>query len=88
MATSTPPPPPLPPKVAFGLRLRELRIAAGLSQEGLGDLANLDRTYISSCERGRRNVTLEAIHKLAEALKVAPKVLLETPIPPQDMGDK
>ncbi|CAN7620458.1 helix-turn-helix transcriptional regulator [Pseudoduganella sp. LjRoot289] len=67
------------PKTSFGLRLRELRLQAGFSQETLGDLAGLDRTYISSCERGRRNATLEALHKLAAALDVSPSTLLELP---------
>lgn len=43
---------------AFGLRLRELRIERGLSQEELGLRAELDRTYISGIERGTRNVGL------------------------------
>lgn len=67
------------PKTSFGLRLRELRLQAGFSQEALGGLAGLDRTYISSCERGRRNATLEALHKLATALHVSPSALLEPP---------
>lgn len=67
------------PKISFGLRLKELRLQSGLSQEALGSLAGLDRTYISSCERGRRNVTLEAIYKLGVALNVPPSSLLEPP---------
>ena len=67
------------PKTAFGLRLRELRLKTGFSQEFLGELSGLDRTYISSCERGRRNATLEALHKLAFALGVPPSTLLEPP---------
>lgn len=67
------------PKTSFGLRLRELRLHAGLSQEALGGLAGLDRTYISSCERGRRNATLEALHKLGVALNVSPSALLDPP---------
>lgn len=64
------------PCTQFGRRLREIRLERGLSQEKLGELAGLDRTYISSAERGRRNVTLKAIHKLAEALDVDPGDLL------------
>ncbi|MED5615616.1 helix-turn-helix domain-containing protein [Janthinobacterium sp. P210005] len=67
------------PKIQFGLRLRELRLIAGLSQEALADRAGLDRTYISSCERGRRNASLEALHKLSGALGVEASSLLETP---------
>lgn len=62
--------------IEFGLRVRQLREERGLSQEGLGQLANLDRTFISSIEAGRRNVTLMTIHKLAKALDVEPGILL------------
>lgn len=53
---------------AFGLAVRRARTGAGLSQEGLANLAKLDRTYVSSLERGRRNPTLVTQHRLAEAL--------------------
>lgn len=70
---------PSDPKVTFGRRLRELRSARGLSQEALADAAGLDRTYVSSCERGRRNVSLENICRLASALGVKPEELLKPP---------
>lgn len=54
----------------FGDRIRELRIARGLSQEDLGELCDLDRTYISSLERGHRNVSLNNIAALAIALQI------------------
>lgn len=64
------------PCTEFGRRLRELRLKQGLSQERLGELAGLDRTYVSSAEAGRRNVSLKTICKLAEALGVDPGSLL------------
>ena len=54
----------------FGLKIKELREALGLSQLQLSFKADLDRTYIGSLERGHRNVSLLNIHKLAEALEV------------------
>jgi transcriptional regulator with XRE-family HTH domain len=64
-------------RVLFGMRVRELRIAASLSQEQLADDAGLDRSYVGSVERGERNISLENICKLASALKCAPSRLLE-----------
>lgn len=56
--------------VRFGRRLRELRLEKGISQEKLAELAGLHRTYVSSVERGGRNVSLQNIEKLADALEV------------------
>ncbi len=70
---------PSDPRIRFGLRLRELRHSRGLSQEQLAYEAGLDRTYVSSCERGRRNIGLVNIHRLAAALGVSPEELLKAP---------
>lgn len=56
--------------VRFGKRLREVRESVGISQERLAELAKLHRTYVSSVERGKRNVSLLNIERLALALKV------------------
>jgi len=69
----------LGPKAVFGRRLRQLRSARGLSQEELADLAGLDRTYVSGCERGKRNISLENIYRLASALGVDAAELLKEP---------
>ena len=55
----------------FGSRVRDLRQKKGLSQESLAAECGLDRTYISGIERGKRNVSLQNIHILAEALDVS-----------------
>lgn len=68
-------------RVAFGRRVRELRLQAGLSQEALADRASLHRTYVGSVERGQRNVSLDNIHALADALSVRPHDLF------LDVGD-
>ena len=54
----------------FGNRVRELRVAKGLSQEGLADLAGVHRTYIGMIERAEKNITLANIKRIADALKV------------------
>ena len=57
-------------KTRFGRRLRELRQARGLSQEELAFKAGLHRTYVSSAERGQRNLGLVNIERLARALDI------------------
>lgn len=59
--------------------LRRLRTEAGLSQEELAARAGLHRTYVSSVEGGHRNVTLENIFALAEALGTTPSALVRLP---------
>ncbi len=63
--------------LCFGRNVSTLRQSKGISQEKLAELAGLDRTYISSVERGKRNVSLLNIVRIASALGVAPCVLLE-----------
>lgn len=58
-------------RVAFGSRVRELRTALELSQEGLAEAAGLHRNYIGGIERGERNVGLDNIVALASALDVS-----------------
>lgn len=58
------------PKEIFAENIRRLRTSTGLSQEELADRAGLHRTYISSIERAERNVSLENIFLLAQALGV------------------
>ncbi len=60
----------------IGNNVRNYRKQLGLSQEELGDLAGLDRTYVGGIERGERNVAALNIAKLAKALRVKPEKLL------------
>lgn len=60
----------------FARNLRALRLKMNLSQESLAALAHLHRTYVGSVERAERNVSIDNMQKLAEALRVDLKVLL------------
>jgi transcriptional regulator with XRE-family HTH domain len=60
----------------FGRRVRARRNDLGLSQEALADVARLHWTFVGQVERGRRNLTLHNILKLAAALRVDPGELL------------
>jgi transcriptional regulator with XRE-family HTH domain len=56
----------------FGERVRELRLRKKLSQQRLAELAGLHVTFVGAIERGKRNLSLVTIVKLAKALKVKP----------------
>ncbi len=58
-------------RVRFGLAVRKRRQELSISQEELADRAELHRTYISDIERGRRNLSLDNIEKLALALELS-----------------
>ena len=56
----------------FAKNMRAYRKKAGLTQETLGNLSGLHRTYIGGIEQGRRNVSLKNVGRIAEALGVSP----------------
>ncbi|WP_460488509.1 helix-turn-helix domain-containing protein [Curvibacter fontanus] len=62
------------------MQMRVVRLSAGLSQEALAHLAGLDRTYIGGIERSERNVSIDNIEKIANALKVDVALLLSPPL--------
>lgn len=65
---------PKPPGGAavLGRRVRERRMALGLSQERLAEGTALHWSFIGRIERGQANLTLRNIIRLAEALDVDP----------------
>ena len=63
-------------RVLFGRRARQLRTAAGVSQEAFAHAAGIDRSYYGSIERGERNVSLDNICRIAAGLGVPPLELL------------
>ncbi|MEZ5941103.1 MAG: helix-turn-helix transcriptional regulator [Planctomycetaceae bacterium] len=63
-------------QIRFGQRLRDVRTKQGVSQEKLAADAGLHRTYVSSVERGERNISLMNIHRLALALGVRMRDLI------------
>lgn len=55
-------------RTAFAANMRALRVAKGLSQEMLGEVSGMHRTYIGSVERGERNVSIDTMERVAVAL--------------------
>ena len=67
-----------PVKAVFGTAVRSLREDRGYSQEQLAERAGLHRNYVGGVERGERNVSLENIVKLAQALSIRTRDLFKT----------
>lgn len=63
-------------RVAFGLRLREARESAVMSQEELANRAQMGRRYVGAVERGEVSPTLDRIANLAICLGVQPATLM------------
>jgi transcriptional regulator with XRE-family HTH domain len=57
-----------PAKILFGARLRLAREGMELSQEVLAEKAGLHRTYIGQVERGERNISVDSMERLADAV--------------------
>lgn len=68
-------------KKQFGERLKQYRTAQGYSQEKFATVCGLDRTYIAGIESGKRNITIENVQKLADALKISIAELFDFSIP-------
>lgn len=57
-------------RIRLGQRIKELRHKVSLSQEQLALKADLDRTYMTSVENGRRNISIQNIEKIINALEI------------------
>ncbi|MEE9364857.1 MAG: helix-turn-helix transcriptional regulator [Cellulophaga sp.] len=64
-------------KKKFGKKVKLLRLENGLSQEKFAHLADIDRTYISSIEKGERNVSIVVVERIAKALSVKISILFD-----------
>jgi len=62
---------------SVGARIRRLREAAGISQDELGTTAGINKDNIGRTERGRQNISLLTIGRIALALGVPPSALFE-----------
>ena len=62
--------------IAFGLRVKEARLKAGLTQQQLALKARAPHSYMYEVEIGAQNLTLKSIAKIARALDVDIRDLL------------
>ena len=65
------------PMDTIGPVVRARRRALGITQEGLAAKTRLDRTYISSIERGQRNPTLQVLAVLSVGLELHRGALMD-----------
>ena len=63
--------------IFLGRKIRAERAKRGVSQERFGELAGFHRTYIGMIERGEKNITIFNLRKLAQALKLQVKDLID-----------
>jgi transcriptional regulator with XRE-family HTH domain len=63
-------------RLNFAQEMRRHRLEQGLSQESLAEKTGLHRTYIGSVERGERNICIDNMQRIAEALGVELVALL------------
>lgn len=64
-------------KEKIGQRIRSLRKELNLSQEALALKSEVDRTYMTDVENGRRNVSVEILEKIIGALEISVKDFFE-----------
>ncbi len=58
-------------KLKVGQRIKELRKQLEISQEALALKAEVDRTYVTDVENGRRNISVEILERIIKALEVS-----------------
>ncbi|QCO02831.1 XRE family transcriptional regulator [Azospirillum argentinense] len=63
----------------LALNIRRLRLAKGITQEELAHRAGMDRSYLGGIERAEHKATVVTVGRLAMALSVLPRDLLELP---------
>ena len=64
-------------RIIFGNRVKALRATMNLSQEAFADKCGFARSYMSRIERGKANLSLDAIETVANALNVAETELIK-----------
>lgn len=61
----------------IGKNIKTLRLEKKISQENFAGIAEIDRRYIQSIEKGDRNISLNTLYKISKALGVKMSEILE-----------
>lgn len=67
-------------RLKIGKRIKELRLTAGYTQESFSLACGLDRTYIASVENGKRNISIQNIEKISNALGLQLRAFFDSEI--------
>ena len=70
--------------VQVGERIRLLRKNRNLTQHELGEKVQLPQTYIGAIERGEKNISLDTLERITNALHVAPEEVLDSNMNPSE----
>lgn len=65
-------------KIKVGNRITELRKVKKLSQQKFSYAADMERTYLTHIEKGRKNISLNTLEKITEALDISIKDFFNT----------
>ena len=63
--------------IFLGKKIRTEREKLGVSQEDFGKIAKMHRTYVGMIERGEKNITISNLKKVAGALKLQVRDLID-----------
>ncbi|MBT2117796.1 helix-turn-helix transcriptional regulator [Dyella sp. LX-66] len=64
-------------RISLGLTIRARRESMGYSQDTFADAIGMHRAYYASIERGKRNLTLSTLVRVAQGLGIRPSKLLD-----------
>jgi len=67
-------------QIKIGNRITELRKTKNLSQQKFSYVADMERTYLTHIEKGRKNISVSTLQKILEALEVSAKDFFDSQI--------
>ena len=65
------------PQIVLGRAIRARRVELGLSQDKFADLVGMHRAYYGALERGKWNLTVQTLVRVAQGLGVSAATLLQ-----------
>lgn len=63
--------------ISLGIHIRQIRERKNISQQNLADLCNMPKSTVGRIERAEINTTIKTLVKIANALEISPKDILD-----------